>query len=157
MTYNRIMWRGINAKSHKLTLIVDYPDKVWSFTGDGDRAVANGWKVIQVYADGTPVKMVGCTGGCGCTKPSHQFASKFSDSDNGLLVTLYICRQCGGRGEPEAYVFDPNLITELQNATDSYAAALKQMKLARGIINEHLDRLNNDWNTFQTFDDVMEL
>lgn len=150
---HKIYWRGFLPPA-RVTPIVDHPDKVWELTGDGSDAVQRGWKLLKVDHEGTPIKMIGCLGGCGGTSPEWDFTHELVKVESWLMYeTKYTCKTCGGEGTEQDYNYSEDLYQQFNALDTVYKEAMAEAAQAWQQMSEIADRLNEDWNRTLTVED----
>ncbi|USL89989.1 hypothetical protein [Vibrio phage vB_VpaS_CHI] len=153
MAKQRIFWRGFQPPM-RVTPIVDHPDKVWDLTGDAEYSKQRGWKLLRVEEDGTPIKMIGCLGGCAGTSPEWDFTYELvEDASWSGWKTVYTCKSCGGEGTEQDYNYSEDLYQQFNQADNNYKEAKAQMEASWAEMEEIADRLNEDWNRTLSVED----
>lgn len=102
-------------------------------------------------------KMIGCEGGCGCTKPEDEFHRElFWDEDMDRFCGVFTCIVCGGNGEPEPCNYDMDLCMEMQTLRKEYHATKRELDNIEAQLLSKIKRYNTNWNATLTFEDEVE-
>lgn len=103
------------------------------------------------------IKMIGCEGGCSCTKPESEFHSElFWDAEQNRHWEVHTCLTCGGNGEDEPLNYDNELCMDMQTLRKEYRDTKRELDDIESQLRAKIKRYNENWNTQLTFKDEIE-